>query len=198
MISQYTETNRIINPDGTEKITVTEKTTNITKCNEPDYIKLYTNVWCEFNQIPLTYRPLFFELICKMSYCNSSDIQNSQIVYVGEPYASDIMNRLHWKRAMLQKGLKALTECNAIKKIRRGVYQINPYYASKGEWKYNPRLDRGGVEDLVAIFNFKDRTVNTKIIWADNGADDEINQLFRDGMGVSKRDETVLKSTDII
>lgn len=176
--------------------TKSEVTRNVAKSDEPDYIKLYTKMWCEFNNIPSTYRELFLQLVTRMSYCNAQDLANSQIVYTGKPVSDVIMASLNWKKAMYQRGLKALTDCGAIKKINRGVYQINPSYAGKGEWRYNPKYDRGGVEDLIATFNFKQGTVNTKIIWADDGSDNEMNTIMRDGMNVDPENQTVLKTTD--
>lgn len=189
------ETTTFIDADGTERTTSKESTTNYERNNEPDYIKLYTRMWCEFNEIPNAYRDLFLELVMRMSYCNSHDLDNSQIVFTGEPVASSIMNTLKWKKRMYQTGLKVLTECKAIKRVARGVYQINANYAGKGEWKYNPKYERGGVEDLVAKFNFKKGTVETEIVWADNGEDTELNEMFREGMGVKAKDQTVLKTT---
>lgn len=183
--------------DGNIKTSSVEKVTNIQRNNEPDYIKLYTKMWCEFNDIPMAYRELFLQLVIRMTYCNSADLGNSQLVNTGKPWSTSIMKALNWKDRMYQKGLKALCECEAIKKVGRGVYQINPQYAGRGEWKYNPRLKRGGIEDLVVSFNFKDKSVDTKIVWADDGADTPMNEAYRQGMGVSAKQETVLKSTTI-
>lgn len=183
--------------DGNIKTSSVEKVTNIQRNDEPDYIKLYTKMWCEFNGIPIAYRELFLQLVIRMTYCNSADLGNSQLVNTGKPWSTSIMKALNWKDRMYQKGLKALCECEAIKKVGRGVYQINPQYAGRGEWKYNPRLERGGIEDLVATFNFREGTINTKIVWADNGEDSPMNEAYRQGMGVSAKQETVLKSTTI-
>lgn len=183
--------------DGNIKTSSVEKVTNIQRNNEPDYIKLYTKMWCEFNDIPMAYRELFLQLVIRMTYCNSADLGNSQLVNTGKPWSTSIMKALNWKDRMYQKGLKVLCECEAIKKVGRGVYQINPQYAGRGEWKYNPRLERGGIEDLVVSFNFKDKSVDTKIVWADDGEDSPMNEAYRQGMGVSAKQETVLKSTTI-
>lgn len=188
-----TETTTTIDADGNESTSIIEKSTNFQRNNEPDYIKLYTRMWCEFNEIPEVYRGLFLELVTRMSYaCTSSEI-GGQLVNTGKPWSDDIMKALNWKKAMYQRGLKALCECDAIRKVGRGVYQINPNYAGRGEWKYNPRLQRGGVEDLVVKFSFKDKDVQTSIVWADDGTDSDFNDMYREGMGVSKEDETVLK-----
>lgn len=199
MSSIYThkETTEIINPDGTSQITSTTKTAKIQRNDEPDYIKLYTRMWCEFNGIPETYRGLFLELVTRMSYCNSTDLPHSQLVNTGSLWGQDIMNALGWKRSMYQRGLRELCACGAIRQMGRGVYQINPCYAGRGEWKYNPRLSRGGVEDLVATFNFRKGTVDTSIIWADDGEDTPLNESYREGLHVKPEDGTVLKYTRI-
>jgi hypothetical protein len=184
--------------DGVETTTKVEKATSITRNDEPDYIKVYTNMWAEFNGIPQPYRGLFLQLAIRMTYCNSSDLKNAQLVTTGKPFSESIMESLNWKEDMLKKGLRELVKTGAIKRVGRGVYQINPTYAAKGEWKYNPKLSRGGVEELVAIFKLeKDgtKTVKTNIIWADDGKISEFNDMYREGMEVKAFDETVLSRT---
>lgn len=177
-----------IDPDGAEHKVIVEKTRRIESSAEPDFIKLYTKMWCEFNEIPDKYRPLFLELATRMTYCNKSGLDRSQIVYTGEPFASAICEALGWKQKdSLMKGLRALCNCNAIKKVNRAVYQINPSYAGRGEWKYRPALDRGGVEDLIAVFNFRDKKVDTHVIWADNGEPGEDNESYRDMLNTSPK-----------
>lgn len=198
-IINETETTTIIDAEGNENTTIKQKTTNIKRNSEPDYIKLYTRVWCEFNQIPTAYRPLFMELVSRMTYCNTTDLQNSQVVMTGEPIASSIRNALDWKSSdMLMKGLRALCKCGAIRKVARGAYQINPSYAGRGEWQYNPRLQRGGVEDLVATFNFTKGSVDTKIVWANNPDDDsDMSNIYRAGLDINKNDLVTIKTTTI-
>lgn len=180
--------------NGVEKSTIKEKTSKIERSSEPDYIKLYTKMWCEFNEIPDAYRNLFIQLVSRMSYATINKDEGGQLVNTGKPWNVSIMEALGWKKAMFQRGLKVLCECNAIRQVGKGVYQINPQYAGRGEWKYNPQLERGGVEDLIAKFSFKDRKVELTTVWADNGKDTEINQLHRKGLGVKATDNAVLKS----
>lgn len=188
------ETQTFIDENGIEHSSTKETTTKIERSTEPDYIKIYTKMWCEFNQIPLAYRDLFFELTCNMTYCNAGDLSHSQLVYTGKPWSDVIMNKLGWKKAMYQRGLSELCKCNAIKKISRGVYQINPNYAGRGEWKYNPKLNRGGIENLVATFNYTAGTVETQITWADDGTNNELNTAYRQGLNVQANDCTTLMS----
>lgn len=198
-IKNIIETNTTIDAEGNETTTTIAKTTNIERNNEPDYIKLYTKMWCEYNGIPEQWRELFLQLVVRMSYASSLDKTGGQIVSVIGVTVSEINSYFHWKtRTQLTHGLKALCDCNAIKRIGRGQYQINPQYAGRGEWKYNPRLERGGVEDLVAKFNFRDKTVETQIVWADDGSDSEINKIYRQGMKVNTSNQTILKTQRIV
>lgn len=178
--------------DAEGNITETKKETltKFQKSEEPDYIKLYTRMWAEFNNIPVAYRELFLQLALRMGYADEN-----QMVHTSGTTSKNIMKTLGWQsRDMYQKGLRALVQCGAIKRIARGEYQINPSYAGKGEWKYNPRLERGGIEDLIATFNFKDKIVDTKIIWADDGKPTEFNKIYRRGMGVKAEHEMILKT----
>ena len=157
--------------EGNITTQTTHKEKNISYRNpEPDYIKIYTNMWLEFNQIPLSVRPLFYELAIRMTYADASNPESSQLVYTMQPVRNVICQSLNIKDNMFSKHLNTLVKCNAIRKISRGVYQINPQYAGRGEWRYNPRLKRGGLENLIAYFNFKEKDVKTKVIWA---SDDE-------------------------
>ena len=190
-----TEIHSVEDAEGNIQTTTKETLTKFKRSEEPDYIKLYTEMWTQFNAVPTAYRGLFLELVTRMSYANATNSNESQIVYVLKQARENIMAKLGWKLAMLKKGLTELVKCNAIKRLSNGVYQINPSYAGKGEWKYNPKLQQGGIEDLIATFNFKDKTVDTQIIWADDGKPTEFNEMYRQGMGVKASDETVLTRT---
>ena len=128
------QTNTTIDEDGNEQSTVLTKTRKFERSSEPDYIKIYTDVWCELNQIPIKWRELFMQLALRMTYADSSDPTGGQTVAIGGPIAIGIMSALQWKdRSVLTKGLQALCKCDAIKRVGRGFYQINPSYAGKGE-----------------------------------------------------------------
>ena len=198
-IYRILETVKTIDEHGNETVyqivNQKEMTSSITKNDEPDYIKIYTKIWAEFNNIPLAYRELFLRLATRMTYCNGNDLGDAQLVQTGKYFSDEDKKKLGWKDAMYNRALGELVKTGAIRRVAKGLYQINPSYAGKGEWKYNPKLECGGVEDLVASFNFKDGTVETVITWADNGTDDEMNYIYRDGMNVKAKDETVLKTT---
>ena len=153
--------------DGNITTTTTRETKAIIKSDEPDYIKLYTKMWCEFNGIPDKWRPLFLALVTRMSFASLKDKTGGQIVHTIGTAAQVIIDECGWRsKDTLYRGLQALCDCGAIKKLSRGEYQINPQYAGKGTWHYNAKEQRGGVSELVAKFTFSDKSVDTKIIWA--------------------------------
>lgn len=193
-INQYKEVRTKEDADGNISTSTVEKTSTIAKSDEPDYIKLYTKTWCEFNEIPLRLRELFLELVVRMSYADSSSPEESQIVFTGKPTSTAIMKALDLKQSTYNQYLRELRECKAIRQVSRGVYQINPNYAGRGQWKYNPTLQSGGISDLKATFDFVKGTVDTKIIWGDDkSSDDELSQSYREG-GLA---DSVVKSTEI-
>lgn len=165
-IISETETVIKIDADGNETQEIKETTRTYNKLEEPEYVKIYTDMWCKFNGVPEAYVRLFLSLIARMTYCDATDLDNSQLVYTGKPIADALIKECGWKSDVsLKKGLKALCDCNAIKRVARGMYQVNPSFAGKGLWKYNPKLKQGGIADLVATFDFVNKTVDTKIEW---------------------------------
>ena len=194
MIKQETITETFTDAEGNITEKTTSKETLINPDREPDYIKIYTKMFCDFKGVPEKYTRLFLELAMRMTYCNSTDLPHSQLVSTGGPFQEDIMKICGWKtKDPYLKGLKALCECGAIKKVKRGFYQINPEYAGRGSWKFNPRDNQGGIKDLVTTFHFKENYCDTSIVWADDGSDNKLNETYRNGLKVSKRDETQLK-----
>lgn len=185
-IESTKEIHTTINPEGEETSTTIERTRKIERLDEPDYIKIYTSMWFLFNQIPSTYKELFLEFATNMSYCNAHNLEESQIVCTSGPIKKSILKKLNIKDRQYQRGIAELCKCGALKRIQRGFYQINPSYAGKGEWKYNPRLARGGIEQLVAIFKLEkngEKTSELSVIWSDTGSNEEIDKDMRKEFG---------------
>ena len=196
LITQQIEEKITIDAEGNETKTTLKTSRKQGRSTEPDYIKIYTEMWCKFNQIPDSFVKLFLALASRMSYCNANDLENSQLVNTCKPWSESIMKECGWNSDVsLKKGLQALCKAGAIKKVGRGVYQINPSYAGKGEWQYNPKLNRGGVEELVAVFDFGKQEVKTDIVWADDGENNDLNETYRMGLDVRPEQEAVLKET---
>ena len=149
--------------------TVEEKTeeTRIIRNGEPDYIKIYTKMWMEFNEMDPSLCPLFLQLVSRMSYADAKHPERSQIVFTSKPASDAICEALGIKERQYQRGLAALKKCGAIRHIARGAYQINPEYAGRGSWYYDERLQRGGIANLIATFNFAERHNETRFEWTE-------------------------------
>lgn len=146
---------------GNVTVDMAEVTKAVSRHEEPDYIKLYADAWRRDNDIPERYRHLFLLLAMRMTYASlgkrGEPDEGGQIVYVVGPVRKAILEECGWHGDdALCKGLKALVDCNAIRKISRGVYQINPKYAARGTWHYHSRKQQGGIENLLAVFKRDD------------------------------------------
>ena len=195
-VESYKEEKIVVDAEGNETVTTIEKTRKRERSTEPSFIKLYTDMWCQYNGIPSAYHSLFLELATRMSYTDKEHLEQSQTVCTYGYMGRSICERLGWtSRDSLTKGIKALCQCGAIRRVGTATYQINPSYAGKGPWKYDPRLKQGGIEDIVAIFNFADKSVDTHIIWATDGKDPEMDKMYRQATGTAKTDSLVITET---
>ena len=63
-----------------------------------------------------------------------------------------------------------MCNCNAIRRINRGVYQINPSFAAKGKWLdgKDGNTSYSGVKRFVAKFDFTDGSVTTDVTYSED------------------------------
>ncbi len=144
--------------DGNVTVDTAVVTQAIRKNEEPDYVKIYIDEWRGSNKIPSRYRRLFLHLAMRMDYANFGTTgelnEGGQIVYVAGPARKALLKECGWSGDdALCKGLKALVDCGAIRKISRGFYQVNPRYAARGTWRYDRRKKQGGAGNLLAAFD---------------------------------------------
>lgn len=141
-------------------------------------------------KLPAAYRFLFFVLAARMDYCDSDDLAHSQLVMTGEPYRDEILEIMGWSdRDSLMKGLRALCECNAIRKVSRGCYQINPRFASKGQWKYNPRIPQSNVEGLKKYYDDEQAKARRKKAEEEEKKKEEARENRKRSLGIQKTGE---------
>lgn len=99
-------------------------------------IILNAHTWIHDNKIPVQWRALFLELACRMNERALPFPADRQIVLTSALWREPVMKALGWdvnSRSRFQKGLKALCECGAIRRVSQGVYEINPQYAQRME-----------------------------------------------------------------
>ncbi len=185
-VARYVNTNTVTENGKMVKKETSDSTWTVERTGEPDFIKLYTEAWSPKKStkdkdgspagkkaaagedtaqltLPSAYRCLFVVLAARMSYCDKDDLAHSQLVMTGEPYREEIMEIMGWEnRDSLMKGLRALRECNAIRKVSRGCYQINPRFAAKGQWINNPRIPQSDVKGLKKYYDSETREARRK------------------------------------
>jgi len=92
-----------------------------------------------------------------------------QYGYRGSSNAKVIAKECGWATlSPLYEGLKVLCNHGAIRKLSRGMYQINPSYAGKGAWRYNKKERQGGIENIITTFRVRGKSVDTVIEWDEN------------------------------
>lgn len=139
---------------------------------EPEYIKLYTDVWCTFYDVPVVYKELFLQLAMHMTPVDCNSLETSQLVYTTGPMRDYYIKSCGWKSyESMAKGLKALCECNAIKKIKNGIYQVNPSFAARGKWLDAKDGEDGkftGLKSLRLTFDFLSGKMSTDVTYSED------------------------------
>jgi hypothetical protein len=147
---------------------------------EPPYIKLYYKAWMGIYDVPDAYKTLFLTMAKNMSPCICDDLDHSQLVNTAGIYTDIYLRACHWtSKDSLKKGLKALCDCNAIIRVGRGVYQVNPTFAAKGKW-LNGKVDAtafSGVREFTTSFDWANGTMQTTIT---TSADDDDQDVYDD------------------
>ena len=120
------------------------------RCDEPNYVKLYIRAWCSFKEIKGINMAFLLELLPSMTYANKG-----QIIYVNSALKRAIAKKLKWsdKTAVNRASneLQKLCQEGILKKIEIGAYQVNPELIGKGEW--------ADIQFMIGAFHVNDGRV---------------------------------------
>lgn len=97
---------------------------------EPSYIKLYIDGIAGLRDIPLYCWPVLLCMLEKVHYANSE-----QCFEFGAPMRNKVAGELHVKIGKVNHAISDLVKCGAILRSGRGLYQFNPTFFARGEWK---------------------------------------------------------------
>lgn len=134
------------------------------KTKEPDYIKLYIDGIDVFNSMTKTTSSILMHILKTMTYANTD---MGQVVEITAWRKKIIADSLDIKINTIDKTLMDLVKSNILKKIGRGIYQVNPNIFGKGEWKninslrenfnsITPTEDTNSfIDNVVSILNYK-------------------------------------------
>lgn len=134
----------------TGKITTEQTIIKRVRADEPKYIKLYLNAWCDFKEIKGINIAFLYYLLPAMTYASEH-----QTIYTNSAMKKNIAKNLGWsektatQRASLE--IRKLCKAGVLKKIQNGEYQVNPELIGKGDWK--------DIRKLRATFNLENGEV---------------------------------------
>lgn len=100
---------------------------------EPDFIKLYFNAICGFNDVSPANVPVLMALLPYMTYADDS--HGGQIIGLTSYIRDRICEKLNIKPETLRKNINALCDGKILRKIATNTYQANPHLFGKGDWK---------------------------------------------------------------
>lgn len=140
---------------------IKEETTTIRTVaeREPDYIKLYVDMICVFNEIEGSFSKVLLEFSKYISYADEKkggllEITSFRKQNIAEACNVSVSRINQAITAFVKKNIfMPYTKSDGVK--QRGVYIVNPYIIAKGKWE--------NVKKLRATFDFIEKTFSADI-----------------------------------
>ncbi len=113
---------------------------------EPEYIKIYVNTMLAFNGVDVSLAPYLIAFCRHMTYANSANREYRCTVRTDSLVREDVAETLHVSDRAVYSAIRKLVEAGIFiplvirGKKKRGIYFVNPWVVSKGEWKDINRL----------------------------------------------------------
>lgn len=98
--------------------------------NEPNYVKVYIDNIMVLAEINGWISKVMYELIKSVSYANKG-----QYIIVNAGYKRIIAENLGIKAQTVTNAINELAKKNILIRKERGVFQLNPQFFGKGDWK---------------------------------------------------------------
>ena len=123
---------------------ISERTFVVDK--EPEYIKVYVNTMLAFNGLDTSLAPYLLAFCRHMTYANAPKREYRCTVRTDALVREDVAETLHVSERAVYNAIKKLIEVKIFiplvigGKKKRGIYFVNPWVVSKGEWKDISRL----------------------------------------------------------
>lgn len=97
--------------------------------SEGVHAKTYPALDDKLLDLSITSIRIFSKLTHMMDFADKE-----QIVRIDKTVRQQLMRHLGVKMAMIDRSLKQLRNNGLIRRLSRGVYAVNPFYASRGKW----------------------------------------------------------------
>lgn len=98
--------------------------------SEPPYVKLYFDGASQLRKIPLYCWPVLMWLLRLMPYANADPAFE-----FGAPMRRKAASELEVSVSRVDHAVSDLLKCGVLFRVDRGLYQFNPAFFARGEWK---------------------------------------------------------------
>lgn len=122
------ETKQVINEHG--EILQETKAFSWSAGKEPEYVKVYIENIMVLAEINGWISKVMYELIKSVSYANKG-----QYIIINAGYKRIIAETLDIKPQTVTNAVNELSKKNILLKKDKGVFQLNPQFFGRGEWK---------------------------------------------------------------
>lgn len=123
---------------------------------EPDYVKVYLQDICYFNDIPKSQMDVLFHLLKHLNYENC--------IVITSRIRKEIAERLNIGPQTLSNKINKLAKSQMIKIVGRNEYEVNPNFFGRGEWqKVMSRRETGDFTLEIKYDKDGKREINTKL-----------------------------------
>lgn len=102
---------------------------------EPPYVKVYLDSLASLRPLPPYCWPVLLWLLQKAPYAIPSPYFE-----IGRPTRASIAEETGVKISSINHAVADLVKHGAILRVRRGLYQLNPQFFGRGEWKDIARM----------------------------------------------------------
>lgn len=107
--------------------------------SEPPYVKMYFDGIQSIRSIPLYCWPVLMWLLRLMPYANADPVFE-----FGAPMRKRAAGELEVSVSRVDHAVSDLLKCGVLLRVDRGLYQFNPAFFARGEWKDIQKLRSNG------------------------------------------------------
>lgn len=128
-------------------------TTHSERTSEPNFIKLYLDHLAVFNGVPLNVNPILAEILRRTTYAD--DVSGGHQVVINRAIKKQIAQSLKCSESKINNAITVFVNKDYLRRLDRGLYEINPNYFGKGDW--------GNIRKLRANYDYVEHTVVTEV-----------------------------------
>ena len=134
--------------------------------HEPPYVKLYLDNVLFLSDLPKGLNGILMALLERMPYTGKSFAINGAV-------RREIANELNFTEGSVRNGISQLSKGGLLIHIDTGLYQFNPHFFGRGDWKEIERLR------LEIVYDYRGRTFNAEVEHRENCRKEEIENKER-------------------